>query len=79
MNARKPGAPRPAASYRANGRTPQPLPVIALARPPKFGKAWPNPQNPVQGQRECARRVQQREAALNREWVTGPAVGREMI
>ncbi len=59
MTTRKPGGPRPAASYRANGRTPQPLPVIARAEPPKSGKAWPNRQNPVQGTQESARRVRQ--------------------
>ena len=45
------------AAIRRQHRPPCPIPVIALARPPKSGKPWPNPANPVKGIRECARRL----------------------
>ena len=62
--AKKPSAgPRKADTYRANRKSlPKAqrvsLPVIER-RWPKRTKAWPNPENPIQGRQECARRLRQ--------------------
>lgn len=56
---------RPAATYRANRphvRRDKRQPALSLLPrrdPPKCGTSWPNPQNMIQGRRECARRIRQ--------------------